>query len=280
MSDVVENVHKVGAIRELSEGACNRFVVHPKDQRHSSPFILLVEDWIEPQVAGFDMHPHRGFETVTLVLKGAMRHQDHLGASGVLRGGDVQWTRAGRGIFHGGHPEGSERLHALQLWLNLPAAMKSAAPGTLEQHLADTLLDEADGVQVIVHAGAYNGRAQPHCSLWPLTLVEAKLQANRSITLDARPEDRAFLYVLEGEVSIDGVRTVAQGEVAWFRFGDSRLAQGVRLHAALNAQVVYYASPPIDEPIAMHGPFVMNTEEEIRQAYADLKSNKLLEHSD
>ncbi len=79
---------------------------------------------------------------------------------------------------------------------------------------------------------------------------------------------------------IDGVRTVAQGEVAWFRFGDSRLARVVRVHAALNAQVVYYASPPIDEPVAMHGPFVMNTEEEIRQAYADLKSNKLLEHSD
>lgn len=276
MTDLIESVQKVGHVRQLGDGAYNRFVVYPDNGHHSSPFVLLVEDWIDPWASGFDMHPHRGFETVTLILEGAMRHKDHLNARGVLRAGDVLWTRAGRGIFHAGRPEGDERLHALQLWLNLPAALKSAEPGTLEQHLADTLVVAADGVRVIVHAGTFGGRTQPHLSLWPLTLLEATLEVGGSVTIEPRPEDRGFLYVIDGEAKIGGTRFVKHGDVVWFKSGDSALSNGVRVDALPVTHIAYYAAPPIHEPVAMHGPFVMTTSDEIRQAYADLKNNTFI----
>lgn len=276
MTDSIESLQKVEQVRQLGHGAYNRFVVHPHDQRHSSPFVLLVEDWMDPWASGFDMHPHRGFETVTLILGGAIRHRDHLNAQGVLRAGDVLWTRAGRGIFHAGRPEGGERLHLLQLWLNLPAAMKSATPGTLEQRLADTLVVDADGGRVIVHAGAYGGRTQPHLSLWPLTLLEATLEAGGSITIEPRPENRGFLYVIDGEAKIGGTRSVERGNVAWFKARDSSSSNGVRIDAVSATHIAYYAAQPIGEPVALHGPFVMTTSVEIRQAYADLESGRFV----
>lgn len=268
-------ISKVGAWRTLTGGVRNRFVVHPDDPHRHSPFILAVEDWIEPRSTAFGMHPHRGFETVTLVLEGAERYRDHLGTEGLARAGDVQWTRAARGIFHAGAPEGDERLHALQLWLNLPRSLKSADPATFGQCLADTLVDEHDGVHVIVHAGHYGGRVQPHLSLWPISLIQVTFEPKRSVVLDIDPRWTTFVYVLVGQVSIGG-GIVSEGEVAWLTPDNGPPGQDhLRIEALADAQIVCYSAPPIDEPVVMGGPFVMTTQAEIRQAYADLANGEL-----
>lgn len=272
--DAVESISKAGPYRESTNGIRHRFVVHSDNPRRRSPFIQLVESWMAPDADMFGMHPHRGFETVTLVLKGSERYRDHLGTEGLAQAGDVQWTRAARGILHSSKPEGDEPLHVLQLWLNLPASMKSAEPRTCGQRLAETAASDDDGVQVIVHAGEYQGRVQPHLSLWALALIEAKLAAERSVTLRADPTWRSFVYVITGEIRIGG-RTVSEGEVAWIG-SSGALDPGVRAETAEGAHVVFYSSPPIDEPVAVRGPFVMNTKDEIRQAYADLSNGTFI----
>ena len=265
----LEGITPAGAFRELKPGLLNREVVPPDDQRHSSPFILLVEDFIEPGMQAYGMHPHRGFETVMLQLTGSSAFEDSLGDTGVTGPGDVEWTTAGRGIMHGGRPVGDVKLHSLQLWLNLPAALKTAAPRMRNQHFAETPTIRAEGVVTTVHAGRHAGTVRPHLSLWPLTLIETKLDDGRSVTFEIDAGQRAFAYVIEGGVTVDGV-SVRNGHVAWFRCVDT--ASTVTLTADRGAHLIYYASMPIDEPVAMGGPFVMNSEAEIRQAHADLRA--------
>lgn len=272
MNASLERITPAGAWRELAPGLMNREVFSPGDQRLSSPFIVLAEDHIEPGMSGFGMHPHRGFETVMLQLKGSSAFEDSLGDKGVTGPGDVEWTCAGRGIMHGGRPVGDEKLHSLQLWLNLPRALKTAAPGMRNQHFADTPTVRGEGVTTTIYAGRHAGTSHPHLSLWPLTLIEAKLDAGRSITFEIDAGQRAFVYVVAGAVTIDGER-IADSHVAWLRRGDA--AYEATLTADGGAHLVHYASVPIDEPVALGGPFVMNSEAEIRQAYADLKAGRI-----
>lgn len=268
-------VTEVGSLQPLGPGARNRIVVSPERFSGHSPFVLMVEDFI---FGGheYHMHPHRGIETVTFFLDGEMEHVDHLHTDGVVCAGDVQWMTAGRGIMHGGRPHGSHPVHALQLWLNLPARLKMSAPGTRIQRRAEARSQEAPGASVRYYGATDPADGTSRWSVWPMTLADVWLEQGATYDLTVKSGDRMFFYVLSGEIATGATRLRA-GQTAWLDIatdGD----RAVPLEAVGTAtRMVAYAGVPIDEPVVAHGPFVMNTEAEIRQAYADLQSGRFLD---
>ena len=249
-----------------------RLVVAPGDFAATSPFLLMAEDWFEPP-AGFPDHPHRGLQTVTIVLDGALEHRDHAGGRGALAAGDVQWMTAGRGVIHSEMPaEGG--VHTLQLWLNLPAEQKMAQASYRDQSAARTPVSSGPGYEVRVYAGRHDEAAHPHASLWPLMLLDARVAGGKRVELEVPAGYRAFLYVLSGRGRLEGDDTaIGQEQVVWFK--PARSARIVGLEADERLRALLFAGPTIDEPVVAHGPFVMNTAEEIRQAYADYRAGRL-----
>ena len=182
-----------------------RLVLNPGAFEAQSPFLNLSEDWFAAP-GGFETHPHRGMETVTLVLEGALHHRDHTGADGVLHPGDVQWMTAGRGVLHSEMPYQNETAHTLQLWLNLPAAAKMVPARYVDQRLASVPVLHTPGVERRVYAGSFDGVEQPHGSDWPMMLVDIAMTAGATSAQPIPTNFRGFLYVLEGTVLIGAER--------------------------------------------------------------------------
>lgn len=251
-------------------------VVAPGNWADSDPFLMLAEDWFQAP-GGFEMHPHRGFETVTLVLEGAVEHRDSRGGAGVLGPGDVQWMTAGRGIVHSELPRGGAPAHSLQLWLNLPASLKMTEPRYQDLPAAEMPLREAAGARLRVFAGSSDGVRADTRTLLPTTMVEIRLDAGASITQEVPTSYNGFIYLMEGEGRFGAEEVPARaGQVLWLerimsdaKTSDIHVAADAPLHAIL------WAAEPIGEPVVAYGPFVMNTEEEIRQAIADYRSGRL-----
>jgi quercetin 2,3-dioxygenase len=243
-------------------------------QRHPelSPFLLL--DHAGPadfpgaeKPRGVGWHPHRGFETVTVVLDGEVDHEDTAGNGGRIGPGDVQWMTAGSGLLHKEmhSPEFTRRggrFHALQLWVNLPAKSKMTAPRY--QTLTAAQIPVVDGVRVI--AGEYRGAKGPAQTFTPLNLFLVSLKEERSLKL--REGYSAALYVAEGEIRVNSERAAAGELVVLGREGDD-------VELAGEATVFVMNGAPIDEPVVGYGPFVMNTTREIQQAYADFHAGRL-----
>lgn len=255
----------------------NRAVVSPVDFERHSPFLLLMEDWFDA-AGGFETHPHRGFQTVTLVLDGELEHRDHTGAHGVLARGDVQWMTAGRGALHSEMSHGNDTTHTLQLWLNLPARDKMIAPSYLDQRLADVPLHRFEGGVVRVYAGASGEVSHAHGSAWPMVLMDISLNAGATYRATLPASHRAFGYFLQGDALVGETRQMATaGDVVWFAPGAGAGVETVTLEAVTPLRVLLYASPPIDEPVAAYGPFVMNTLQEVQQAFVDYRAGRLVE---
>jgi quercetin 2,3-dioxygenase len=254
-----------------------RLVVSPDDFAATSPFLLMAEDWFSPP-AGFPDHPHRGMQTVTIVLEGGLEHRDHTGAHGVLGAGDVQWMTAGRGVVHSEMP-GREGVHSLQLWLNLPASQKMTSASYRDQRAGDTPVKKGVGYEVRVYAGRHEDVAHPHSSLWPLTLLDVSLAGEKRVELEVPPGYRAFLYVLSGSGRIEGDDTPVKDEdVVWFKPVAKDGEPGLLgLEADIPMRALLFAGPTIDEPVVAHGPFVMNTVDEIHQAYSDFQDGRFVE---
>jgi redox-sensitive bicupin YhaK (pirin superfamily) len=247
-------------------------------QRHPelSPFLLL--DHAGPadfppaeKPRGVGWHPHRGFETVTLVLDGEVDHEDTAGNGGRIGKGEVQWMTAGSGLLHKEmhSPEFTRRggrFHALQLWVNLPAKSKMSAPRY--QTLVNASIPEVDGVRVI--AGEYRGAKGPAQTFTTVNLLDVRLRAGQKLTLDLRDGFSAGLYVVSGEVKINDQAAHGTELVVLDRKGSD-----VELEAASDAIVFVMNGAPIDEPVAGYGPFVMNTPKEIQQAFADYHAGRL-----
>jgi len=240
------------------------------------PFLLLDEfgsDDPDAYIAGFPDHPHRGFETVTYMLEGRMRHRDNKGHEGVLESGGVQWMTAGRGIVHSEMPEQSSgRMRGFQLWVNLPARDKMRTPRY--QELAADRIPSATltpGVKATVIAGRFGGidGAVGEIAVDPL-YVDLRLEAGRSFDADLPEGHTAFAYVFEGEAKL-GSQTVKQGTLALLGDGDSLPIEAGAAAAAL----LLIAGRPLAEPVARYGPFVMNTRAEIEQAFADYQAGRL-----
>ncbi|HVV91882.1 MAG TPA: pirin family protein [Hyphomicrobiales bacterium] len=271
--DRIEMPAEAGANEQVQR---KRMVVGPGDFSRQSPFLFLSEDWFAAP-GGFETHPHRGMQTVTLMLDGALRHRDHTGADGVLEKGDVQWMTAGHGVLHSEMPHERETAHTLQLWLNLPSAQKMIPARYVDQRLADVPVRRLPGVEARIYAGRSGDIAQPHGSDWPMMLIDLKVAAGREFAQEIPASWRGFLYALEGSAAVGAARTpLAAPEVAWFepsgREGDDTLT----IAAGTGFRGLIYAGPPIDEPVVAYGPFVMNTVEEIRQAFADYQRNRFV----
>ena len=242
------------------------------------PFLLLDEfgtDKAEDYIAGFPEHPHRGFETVTYMLDGRMRHKDNHGHEGVLEPGAVQWMTAGRGIVHSEMPEQREgRMRGFQLWMNLPARDKMKAPNYQEFGGEKIPAVENAGVRVKVIAGKLDGVTGPVQQ--PATdpiYMDVKLDAGVEFALPVPPGHSAFVYVYEGSVNVGVSReaaTIDAQELAVLGDGNE-----VRLAGrAPQSRAIVVAGRPLREPVARYGPFVMNTREEIMQAFQDFQSGR------
>lgn len=242
------------------------------------PFLLLDElksDRPGEYLAGFPAHPHRGFETVTYLMAGRMRHRDNQGHSGLVEAGGAAWMNAGRGIIHSEMPEQADGLlWGFQLWVNLPAAAKlvparwqDAAPQTVPT------LELAPGAQLSLLAGSINGLSGPLSGLVTATvLADLKLVPGAQVLLPLSSGLNAFAYVCAGSVEVLGAvrQAVAQQELAVLLDGEVlALAAG-----GAGARLFVAAASPLGEPIARYGPFVMNTREELMQAVADYQAGR------
>ena len=242
------------------------------------PFLLLDEfgtDKAEDYIAGFPEHPHRGFETVTYMLDGRMRHKDNHGHEGVLEPGAVQWMTAGRGIVHSEMPEQREgRMRGFQLWMNLPAKDKMTVPNYQEFGGDRLPVVERTGVSVKVIAGTLDGATGPvKQPATDPTYVDIRLDAGVDFALPVPAGHSAFIYVYEGSVSVGVDRDAAKidsQELAVLGDGEEVRLQG----RAPRSRAILVAGRPLREPVARYGPFVMNTREEIMQAFADYQSGK------
>ncbi len=243
------------------------------------PFLMLDEfgsDDPEAWIAGFPDHPHRGFETVTIMLEGRVRHGDSVGNSGVIEAGDVQWMTAGRGIIHSEMPEMAEgRLRGFQLWVNLPANLKMTAPRYQDIPAARIPSVEADGVRIRVIAGTLEGVRGPAEAHVPVRLLDMSLAAGAAYEVDAPAGRGCFLYVAEG--ALDGRDGLGRAiEVPAGTLAVVRGEGGLALKAgATTTRLLYAEGKPIGEPVARHGPFVMNTRAELIEAFEDYNAGRL-----
>ncbi|HEX7341315.1 MAG TPA: pirin family protein [Rhodanobacteraceae bacterium] len=242
------------------------------------PFLLLDEfgsDKPGDYIAGFPEHPHRGFETVTYMLDGRMRHGDNQGNSGLLTAGSVQWMTAGRGIVHSEMPEQEEGLmRGFQLWVNLPAADKMTAPRY--QDIAPEAIPEVDpaaGVHVRVIAGNFGGITGPVSGVATEPLyLDIALAPGGKVSVPVPVSHHAFAYVFDGEGVTLGSSgdALAHRELAVLDDGD-----GVMLEAGPSAaRLLLVAGKPLNEPVARYGPFVMNNTRQIHEAIADFQAGR------
>jgi redox-sensitive bicupin YhaK (pirin superfamily) len=238
------------------------------------PFLLLDEfrsDEAADYMAGFPDHPHRGFETVTYMLAGRMRHGDHKGNVGLLRPGSVQWMTAGRGIIHSEMPEQENGLMwGFQLWVNLPAKDKMIEPRY--QEFAPEAIPEADfdGTRVRVIAGRVGNVEGPVRAVATEPLyVDVALLPNATFDVPVTAGHAAFAYVFEGAVEIAG-KVINRGELAVLGDGAA-----VSLKTGGEAgRLILVAGKPLREPVAKYGPFVMNTQQQLREAIADFNEGR------
>ncbi|MEW6037734.1 MAG: pirin family protein [Pseudomonadota bacterium] len=241
------------------------------------PFLLLdafKSDSPGDYIAGFPDHPHRGFETVTYLIAGRMRHRDNAGHEGLLQSGGVQWMTAGRGIVHSEMPEQEDGLlEGFQLWLNLPARDKMTAPWYRDIPGEDIpQFVTAEGVRVLVIAGTSHGvEGAVRRPLTEPLYLDLHLPAGSRYDQALPPTAHAFLYVYRGQVKL-GERIVPEGRLAILT--DTGEADGVTLSSEVDSRMLLIAGHPLHEPIVQHGPFVMNTKEEIAQAIDDFKSGR------
>ena len=240
------------------------------------PFLLLDEmhsDRREDFVKGFPEHPHRGFETVTYVIDGAMEHKDSLGNTGLLGPGAAQWMTAGRGIVHSEMPRSEKILWGFQLWVNLAAKEKMKRPRYQDIRPENIPEVSAEGAKVRVVAGEIAGARGPvdGIAIAP-RFFDVTLGRGQRLAHPLPRSHNAFVYVIEGDALVGpGKKHATSGDLAVLGPGE-----GALVAAEAGARFLLLSGQPIGEPVARYGPFVMNTDEELRQAVQDYRSGRLV----
>jgi quercetin 2,3-dioxygenase len=246
------------------------------------PFLLLDEmgptNYPAGEAVGAPDHPHRGFETVTYVLAGEYAHEDSAGHCGSLQAGDVQWMTAGDGVIHSEQPsakiknEGG-RMHGFQLWVNLPARDKRIAPRyqDVRAEAMPTWRSDDGRAQVKVIAGSVLGVQARAETRSPITFVDVSLDPGAEVALDIPEAQNAFVYVFSGSMTVGGLgRTARDGDMAMLTRGDALPLRG----KSPRSRALVIAGEPLNEPVVRHGPFVMNTVEEVQEAIADFEAGR------
>lgn len=250
----------------------------------TSPFLLLDEmgpvNWPPSAAIGAPNHPHRGFETVTYLLRGRMNHADSAGNSGELNPGDVQWMTAGRGVIHSElpHPDFYKTggvMHGFQIWVNLPAADKMMQPRYQDVPAEDipVVSSQDELVTVRVIAGQSLDQSAVIDTVIPITFLHMTLKPGGKFVQPIDKGLNVMIYCFSGSLSIDQ-KTLNDGQLGLLNDGDE-VHLSVSDSTKEDVNILFLAGPQIDEPIARYGPFVMNTEQEIMQAYADYNAGTL-----
>ena len=256
---------------------------HHDQGEHISPFIML--DYAGPakfepttQRRGVGAHPHKGFETVTIVYEGEVEHRDSTGAGGLIGPGDVQWMTAASGILH-------EEYHSpafaakggafemVQLWVNLPAKDKAAKPGyqtLLDKEIPVVELPDGAG-RLRVIAGSFGAARGPARTFTPINIWDVRLGRGKTVALEVPEGHTLSVLVLAGTVEVNGLEVAREAQTVLFDRGGG----GITLEANSDAKLLVLTGEPIDEPVAAHGPFVMNSVGEIKQAMLDFQAGKL-----
>ena len=281
--DIV-GIYQSGSTHMVGDGFPVRNLFPSNDlDREVSPFLML--DYAGPQYftptdhpRGVGEHPHRGFETVTIVYEGMVAHRDSAGNAGVIGPGDVQWMTAASGIVHEELHEkewakNGGTLHAIQLWVNLPSGSKMSAPGyqtILNDDIHAVELDGGAG-RLRVIAGSYLGHKGPAHTFTPVELYDLQLKAGKRVALALPEGHNTSIFVLQGRASVNGSQEAGEaGLIVCKREGSQ-----VTIDAHVDSQLLVMAGEPIEEPIARYGPFVMNTKAELMQAMQDYQAGKM-----
>jgi quercetin 2,3-dioxygenase len=280
----VTGLYQPGSAHMVGDGFPVRNLFPSNDlDRDVSPFLML--DYVGPHdfpptehARGVGEHPHRGFETVTMVYEGMVAHRDSAGNAGVIGPGDVQWMTAASGVVHEElHEEQfarkGGRLHAIQLWVNLPKAFKMSPPRyqtLLKQDIPDIELDHGAG-HLRVIAGAFGETAGPARTFTPLHLYDVILSAGHRVPLSLPEGHNAAILVLQGRVSVNGSRAAEEAELIVLHRSGSR----VDLDVQEPSHMLMMSGEPLEEPIARYGPFVMNNREELVEAVQDYQAGKM-----
>ncbi|MFD2035387.1 pirin family protein [Belliella marina] len=236
------------------------------------PFLIMAEDNMKK--GAFDHHSHRGIETVTYMIDGVLKHKDNLGNAGELRKGDVQWMTAGKGILHIEEAQEDGFAHLLQLWVNLPAEHKMVEPRYQEIPHIEASVRKENGAEIKVISGSSAGVISHTKNFAAVTMVEISLQANHSVVQDFQADFNGFIYIIEG-AGVFGANKVAgkKNDVLWLTPSVDNPSE-VELHATEPLLCVVIAGKPLREPVEAKGPFVMNTEEQIKQAFKDFREGR------
>ncbi len=275
----LRSVTKILEGMETSDGAgvsLRRYIATPQLDM-LDPFLLLdmfSSDNPDDYMAGFPPHPHRGFETVTYLLHGKMRHKDSAGREGVIHSGGVQWMTAGSGIEHSEMPEQDNGLlQGFQLWVNLPASQKMMPPRYQELEPEQIPVEENNGMRIRVIAGETTRGtrgAVTQIAAQPI-YFDVELAANHVFEQTLGEQHAALVFVIAGEINVQGVttNTVIKNQLAVLSTGTE-----LKITAQQDSRFLLIAGQPFNEPVARHGPFVMNTRDEIEQAFRDYRSGQ------
>jgi redox-sensitive bicupin YhaK (pirin superfamily) len=276
MNSALRSIVRVVRGQPTSDGAGVRLtrLIGTETLGELDPFLLLDRfgsDAAADYIGGFPEHPHRGFETVTYMLEGRMRHRDNQGNEGLLVSGSVQWMTAGRGILHSEMPEQEAgRMSGFQLWVNLPAARKMSAPRYQDIPPEKiTAISPGAGVQVRIIAGEIGSERGPVEGIATAPLfIDVALEAGKSFELSLPAGHTAFLCVFDGTQSVGGTALKAT------ELGVLSKGERVRLESATGGRAILVAAAPLGEPVVRYGPFVMNSRAEIMQAIEDFNSGR------
>ncbi len=280
MSQTTSNVRIVPAPQVVEGGG---FVVRRpfpvQGLSYVDPFLLIDEmgpvDYAPGKAVGAPDHPHRGFETVTYLLDGAMQHEDSHGHRGSLRPGDVQWMTAGAGVIHSEEPsddmlQNGGRMHGFQIWVNLPRALKMTKPRYQEYSKDQLPIVENNGRWVRIIAGEFEGTRSPIETTVPTTMLHVKLDPGATAAFSIAPDSNAIVHAIHGSAQIEN-KSLAEHNAAIFEHAPDSL------HVTAGEggfEALILAGVPLREPVARYGPFVMNTVDELQKAFDDYQAGR------
>lgn len=261
---VISPIHRVSAVLE------------PGYWENFDPFLLMMEDTFKE--GAFGIHPHRGMETITYVIEGSIEHFDSASGQGdTLTSGDFQMMTAGRGVEHNEKPAPGETVHVLQLWVNLPRKDKMTEPRYQNVRKREAPVRKEEGALIRVYSGASGETVANTLNYVPVTFVEMIVDSGATVIQDLPGSYNGFIYVLEGSGAFGENKVEAsEGQVLWLGAVHQESMSFIHISAKDALRIILFAGEPIKEPVVARGPFVMNTFEEITQAYDDYRSGNFI----